>query len=261
MPEYICNCCAFQSKDKTLYKKHLETLKHKRLSNTMEGQEQALMNEITILKEEIKTLKLKLEVYKDVIKMQGLKKAESESEDEDELYDFNPKEYLESIDVDVSDENLIEEIAGLRTNDTEVTVDNAFDAFFHNERNHLPLIKDYLKMLEDPMHLGDLIIEKVLDNCSFKITNKYRKSYKLYQGEWLKPVKSAELLEQLIMDVYVNINCYNKLWQYYYGYDSKLRKMDKSKWADLEPKIKENRKIYKLDTQKIVEYILKKMSD
>jgi len=227
----------------------------------MEGPDiqQSLMNENAMLKEEIKTLKIKLEVYKDVIKMQGLKV--SQSEDEDELYNFDPTKYLESIDVDVADEHLIEEIAALRTSDdlvSTITIDNAFEAFFHNEKNHLPLLKDYLEMIENPMHIGDLIIEKVLNECSFKY-DKCKKTYKLYKDGWLKPSRSAELLEELILNVSVNIKCYNKLWKYYYGYDSRSREMNKSKWADLNYKISEINKLTKFDKSKVIEYICNKM--
>lgn len=261
MPEYICECCAFKSRDKTLYKKHLETLKHKKLSNSMEGDDKqlSLINENTILKEENNALKKELQIYKQVIKDLGI---QLKSEEEEELYNWDPSQFLERISIDVLDEALIEEIAGMRTADDlvgEVNIENAFEAFFYNERNNLPLIKDYLKMLEDPMHVGDVVIEKVLNECSFKITK--RNTFSLYKDGWLKPSKSAELLEDLIVDVRAYIGCNNKLWQYYYSYNSKERRMDKSKFVDLEPKIKEYRHITSVQTKKIVEYICEKMSD
>lgn len=264
MPEYICECCDFKTMDKTRYAKHLETLKHKKLINSMDGEDKqlALTNENTVLKEEIKSLKLKLEVYKEVIKELGVKLQTEHSDEETQYYDFDPSKFLEEVDIDVSNELLIEEIAALRTSDdlvTKVTVDNAFEAFFHNERNNLPFLKDYLEMIENPLHLGDLIISKVLDECSFKVTDKYKHKYKLYKDGWLKPSKSAELLEQLIFDVWVNIKCYNKLWLYYYGYDSNLRTMDRSKWVDLDYKIKDINNRIRLDKPKIIKYICEKM--
>ena len=265
MPEYICNCCAFKSKDKTLYKKHLETVKHKRLSSSMEGEDNqlALINENTLLKEEIQSLKKELQTYKQVIKDLGLKLKKEESEEEEELYNnWDPTNLREEVDIDIKDVHLIETIAGLRTSDDlveTITIENAFDAFFRNEKNNLPFVKDYLEMLENPNHLGDVIIKHVLDNCSFKVTDKYKGRFKLYKDGWIKHSESYDMLTDLIMHVWVNIKQYNKIFQHYYTYDSKLREINPYRLDQIKPKIRELDSKININSETLIEYICEKM--
>lgn len=264
MPEYICECCAFKSRDKTLYKKHLETLKHKKLSNSMEGEDKqlALINEITILKEENNALKKELQIYKQVIKDLGIQLKKEESENEEELYNWDPSKLIEKVYIDAKDVELIEKLAELRTSDDlveTITIDNAFEAFFHNEKNNLPFLKDYLEMLKNPNHLGNVVIKHVLDNCSFKVTDRYNTKFKIYKDGWIKPSVSYDMLTDLIMNVYVNIKQYNKLLQHYYTYDSKLREINPYRLDQIKPKIRELDSKININADVLIEYICEKM--
>jgi hypothetical protein len=140
---------------------------------------------IESLNVQVSFLKGQVEAYE---RMMGFTVKEKETKTETNCEPF-VDEFLKSLELDVND-SLTETVAELRTkddNDKTITLDNVFDVFVFNDNNNLPYIKSFSDIDKTEHVLSDVIIEKVLKNCSIDITEPYKGRFKLYSnGKWLE---------------------------------------------------------------------------
>ena len=264
MPEYKCECCNFKTIDKCKYVVHLETKKH--LSNvSIMNDEKADYKDkiIESLKEENIFLKGKVEAYERMIGCFTDKDKETKTKTETSYEPF-VNEFLKSLELDVND-SLTESIAELRTKDDydiTVTLDNAYECFVFNDNNNLPYIKSFSDIDKTEHVLSDVIIEKVLKNCSIDITEPYKGRFKLYSnGKWLEVSASRDILFNMMNQLFSHYKKYLKLLKFYYTYDSTCKCIDEDQCRKIQPLLKsiQRRLMDQADLDEEIKYILNKV--
>tara|TARA_R110000772_G_scaffold199433_1_gene310051 strand:+ start:607 stop:1317 length:711 start_codon:yes stop_codon:yes gene_type:complete len=175
-------------------------------------------------------------------------------------------EFLKSLELDVN-ESLTETVAELRTkddNDITVTLDNAYECFVFNDNNNLPYIKSFSDIDGKTEHvLSDVIIEKVLKNCSVDITEPYRGRFKLYSnGKWLEVSASRDILFNMMNELFSHYKKYLKLLKFYYTYDSTCKCIDEDQCSKIQPLLKSilRRLNDQADLDEEIKYILNKLA-
>ena len=237
MPDYNCECCNFKTHIKSKYSVHLETKKH--LSNViiMEGDQEEV---IKSLKEENFFLKGQVEAYKSMMNYFTVKETKTKTETETSCEPY-VIEFLKSLELDVND-SLTETVAELRTkddNDITVTLDNAYECFVFNDNNNLPYIKSFSDIDKTEHVLSDVIIEKVLKNCSIDITEPYKGRFKLYSnGKWLEVAESRDILFNMMNSLFSHYKKYLKLLKSYYTYDSTCKCINEDQCHNIQPLLK-----------------------
>lgn len=226
MVSYNCECCLFNTTDKSKYDKHLITNKHKKKSLSIIMEEETILS----LRQEIAFLKGQLSVYKE-----HFKKEEKKEEEEVEKYDGPTMdallvfdEFRETLELEL-DEPTIERIAELRALDDEageVNRDNFIEAYTTNEINflsHIHVLKEFATNNNNA--INDLIAD-VLKKCKIEVTEKYKGRFKLFHdGEWHKSFESQELLNDFIIDVRLYFKKCIKSLKYYYAFNSQDKEL------------------------------------
>ena len=266
MPEYKCECCNFKTIDKCKYVAHLETKKHLSNVSIMNDEKTDYKDEvIKSLKEENIFLKGQVEAYKSMMGFFTDKDKETKTKTETSCEPF-VNEFLKSLELDVN-ESLTETVAELRTKDDydkTVTLDNAYECFVFNDNNNLPYIKSFSDIDGETEHvLSDVIIEKVLKNCSIDITEPYRGRFKLYSnGKWLEVAESRDILFNMMNSLFSHYKKYLKLLKFYYTYDSTCKCIDKDQSLKIQPLLKSilRRLNDQADLDEEIKYILNKLA-
>jgi hypothetical protein len=259
MPEYKCEWCNFTTTIKSKYSVHLETKKHLSNASIMEEDKDKI---IESLKEENIFLKGQVEAYKMMMGRFSFEpKTKTETSCEPYVIDF-----LKSLELDVN-ESLTETVAELRTkddNDITVTLDNAYECFVFNDNNNLPYIKSFSDIDGKTEHvLSDVIIEKVLKNCSIDITEPYKGRFKLYSnGNWLEVSTSREIVFNMMNELFSHYKKYLKLLKFYYTYDSTCKCIDEDQCQKIQPLLKSilRRLNDQSDLDEEIKYILNKLA-
>jgi hypothetical protein len=89
-----------------------------------------------------------------------------------------------------------------------------------NDKNNLPYIKSFSDISKNEHVLADVIIEKVLKNCSIEITEPYKGRFKLYSNDkWLEVNESRDIVINMMSELYSHYKKYLKLLKFYYTYD------------------------------------------
>jgi hypothetical protein len=258
MPDYICECCNFNTPIKCKFEAHLETKKHLSNVNIMEQDKDEIIRK---LREENMFLKGKVEAYEMMFKHEKEKK---ETKDE-----VNCDEYIEecskSLELELT-EPLLESIAELRTEDDNneryVNLDNIYEAFVFNEKNNLPYIKQFADISNSEYVIADIIIDKVLQHCSIEITEVYKGRFKLYSNnKWLDVKESREKISSLMMTIFNHLKKYLQIMKHYYMYDSKLRQLDHTSSKLIQPILKKilRQLSEQTDEDELFKYILNKL--
>ena len=265
MPEYKCECCNFKTIDKCKYVAHLETKKHLSNVSIMNDEKTDYKDEvIKSLKEENIFLKGQVEAYKSMMGFFTDKDKETKTKTETSCEPF-VNEFLKSLELDVN-ESLTETVAELRTKDDydkTVTLDNAYECFVFNDNNNLPYIKSFSDIDKTEHVLSDVIIEKVLKNCSIDITEPYRGRFKLYSnGKWLEVAESREIVSNMMTDLFSHYKKYLKLLKFYYTYDSKHGYIDEDQCSKIQPLLKSIQRMLleQADLDEEIKYILNKLA-
>ena len=261
MPDYNCECCNFKTHIKSKYSVHLETKKH--LSNViiMEGDQEEV---IKSLKEENFFLKGQVEAYKSMMNYFTVKETKTKTETETSCEPY-VIEFLKSLELDVND-SLTESVAELRTKDDydkTVTLDNAYECFVFNDNNNLPYIKSFSDIDKTEHVLSDVIIEKVLKNCSIDITEPYKGRFKLYSNDkWLEVAESRDILFNMMNSLFSHYKKYLKLLKSYYTYDSTCKCINEDQCHNIQPLLKSilRRLNDQADLDEEIKYILNKLS-
>jgi hypothetical protein len=262
MPDYNCECCNFKTHIKSKYSVHLETKKHLSNASIMEGDQEEV---IKSLKEEVSFLKGQVEAYKSMMNYFTVKETKTKTETETSCEPY-VIEFLKSLELDVND-SLTESVAELRTkddNDKTITLDNAYECFVFNDNNNLPYIKSFSDIDGKTEHvLSDVIIEKVLKNCSIDITEPYRGRFKLYSnGKWLEVSASRDILFNMMNELFSHYKKYLKLLKFYYTYDSTCKCIMEATCLNIQPLLKSilRRLNDQADLDEEIKYILNKLA-
>tara|TARA_R110000803_G_scaffold9115_3_gene29033 strand:- start:1966 stop:2655 length:690 start_codon:yes stop_codon:yes gene_type:complete len=217
---------------------------------------------IESLNVQVSFLKGKVEGYERMMNYFTDKETKTKTETS---YEPFVNEFLKSLELDVN-ESLTESVAELRTkddNDITVTLDNAYECFVFNDNNNLPYIKSFSDIDKTEHVLSDVIIEKVLKNCSIDITEPYKGRFKLYSNDkWLEVSASREIVFNMMNELFSHYKKYLKLLKFYYTYDSTCKCIDEDRCHKIQSLLKsiQRRLMEQADLDEEIKYILNKLA-
>ena len=287
MPQYLCECCMFETNIKSKLQNHLNTKRHLKIcqlvnENGTDNESIDSSNKDLIIEElqkEIMFLKGKVEAYELVLNKINLvaepvakpvakpvaepiaepvakpvaKPVTKPVAEEDAVIincDDVINAFKDSFSLDTQDELVMESIAMMREEDdqngVEINEDNVYDCFFHNLKNNLPHLSDFLDIMDGNSHkFSDMLLSDVLPHITIKVTEIYKKRFFIYKdGKKLSVEDSTESLADVFYFLSAYFKSYVRLMSIYFCWDSKLKEFDWNRKSSIQSLVCEkNRKI------------------
>jgi hypothetical protein len=277
MNHYFCECCSFSTKIKTHYERHIKTKKHLMIiessnengsvNDSIESNDKDLV--IEELQKEIMYLRGKIEAYELVLNkinlvakpvtepvakpvVEPVAKPVVEPVDDQEADDkiinceVPLREIQTQFELNEDDELFKESIAMMREEDDqtgfEINADNVYDCFFHNSKNNLPYLSEFLNIIDgDTMVISNLLLEHF--KPTIKVTEVYKKRFFLYSnGNKLSVDESDTILQKAFESIYSHLRSYIDFMKTYYCWDTKSKSFNHDKVSDIKPIIRELKK-------------------
>ena len=297
MTDYFCECCSFKTNIKTHYERHIKTKKHLMIiestnengsvNDSIDSTNKDLI--IEELQKEIMYLKGKIDAYELVMNKINLvaepvakpvaepvaepvAKPVAEEDTEEDAVIINYEAPLQDIqtqfELNEEDELVMESIAMMREEDDqtgyEINADNVFDCFFHNSKNNLPYLSEFLNIIDgDTMVISNLLLEHF--KPTIKVTEVYKKRFFLYSnGNKLSVDESDTILQKAFESITSHLKSYRDFMKMYYCWDTKSKSFNYDKASDIKPIISElTKKICACDEwdYEQLPYILKTLNE